>query len=238
MKNCKPTVFWGVAVLGAILFALSLVFETSLTISLMPPTLRALRTAAAGAAVLGAVCALYLTLKRKSERKHAEEEKKEQAQTKRVSRQYADDNLNPENIRRQFDRLQGTNPGEKPLIDRSVLQMDRIDGFQERLNNLLSANQAEYLRDTVDALDIAEEKMCRNYRKLINMLLILEDGKTFGEEGRKQALGYLDENDRILEKTRKLLKLAADMINQRGGGNSRDQLDAWIQSMQESLEEK
>ena len=238
MKNKKPYIFWGLAAVGVILLLISVIFESSLLISLLPPGLRTLRGAAAVLAVGGAGAALLLTLKAKQAARKAADEQKAREQARRVSRGYADDNLNPENIRRQFDRLLVANPGEKALIDRSLRQMDRIDGFQERLNNLLSANQADYLRDTVAALDGVEEKMCRNYRKLINMLLILEDGKTFGEEGRKQATAYLDENDKALEKTRKLLKLAADMINQRGGGNSRDQLDAWIQSMQESLEEK
>ena len=55
-----------------------------------------------------------------------------------------------------------------------MVQLDRMDQYQARLKELLALNDALSLKDTEDVLDQVEQYLCKNMRKAINYLNILD----------------------------------------------------------------
>ena len=81
---------------------------------------------------------------------------------------YAQDSLNPEKTRVRFEQLRKNNPSLGDIIDKCIIQMDKMDSFQSRQQSLLDANEAVYLLDTVEVIRESERRMCRNFRNKNN----------------------------------------------------------------------
>ncbi len=152
--------------------------------------------------------------------------------------EYAKDSLNPEKTRIRFEQLRRNNPALSNLIDRCLEQMDTIDRYQMRHKSLLDANEAIYLEDTIEVIDGSEQRMCRNFRNIINCCILVENTNE-GEEALDQEIirSSLAENEEELKAVQTLLKYSVAYINNynRNGVSDRRELDAWLKIMKDSM---
>ena len=54
--------------------------------------------------------------------------------------------------------------------------MEAMDGYQEKLSRLLENNGATELEDTQDVLKKAEQYICKEIRKVINLVNVSDEG--------------------------------------------------------------
>lgn len=239
----------GLLILGIILTALGLAgagllsaANSAMIVALGVRVLSALRTISfIAAGVGGTTLALgaYSTIRKSAEasqavKRIADFRRKDQEQFE----EYAKDSLNPEKTRMRFEQLRRNNPALNNLIDRCLIQMDAIDSYQARHKSLLDANEAIYLADTVEVIDGSEQRMCRNFRDIINCCILIENTDK-GEEALDHALidSALADNEDELESVNTLLKYSVAYINNynRNGVSDRRELDAWLKIMKDSM---
>lgn len=239
----------GLLILGILITALGLagagLFSTAssaMIVALGTPMLSALTvtsfvTAGVGAAALGA--GAYMSIKNNVDKmtvvRRLEDYRKQDQQQ---FTEYAKDSLNPEKTRVRFEQLRRNNPSLSNLIDRCMEQMDTIDRYQMRHKSLLDANEAIYLEDTIEVIDGSEQRMCRNFRNIINCCILVENTNE-GEEALDQEIirSSLAENEEELKAVQTLLKYSVAYINNynRNGVSDRRELDAWLKIMKDSM---
>ncbi|MBQ2605120.1 MAG: hypothetical protein VZR27_07025 [Acutalibacteraceae bacterium] len=151
---------------------------------------------------------------------------------------YAQDSLNPEKTRVRFEQLRKNNPSLGDIIDKCIIQMDKMDSFQSRQQSLLDANEAVYLLDTVEVIRESERRMCRNFRNIINCCILVEDSTSDVSELDYDVIdSSLNDNEEELKSVSTLLKYSVTYINNynRNGVKDRSELDAWLKVMKESI---
>ncbi len=189
----------------------------------------------AGALGLGAYKAIRQSADESSVKRRLENFRKQDQQQ---FTDYAKDSLNPEKTRMRFEQLRRNNPALSDLIDRCIAQMDKIDSYQARHKSLLDANEAIYLEDTIEVIDDTEQRMCRNFRNIINCCILVEHSGE-GEEALDQEIiaSSLNDNEDELEAVNTLLKYSVAYINNynRNGVSDRRELDAWLKIMKDSM---
>lgn len=151
---------------------------------------------------------------------------------------YAKDSLNPEKTRVRFEQLRKNNPSLGDIIDKCIIQMDKMDSFQSRQQSLLDANEAVYLLDTVEVIRESERRMCRNFRNIINCCILVEDSTSDVSELDYDVIdSSLNDNEEELKSVSTLLKYSVTYINNynRNGVKDRSELDAWLKVMKESI---
>ncbi len=95
--------------------------------------------------------------------------------------------------------------------------MDDMDGYQARLKELLDRNGAEALRDTEEMLDKVEQHICRNVRKLINIMIVLDNGSANDRELMlTTARNCTDDNQKLLDSTRNFMMAVSQFLNTQG----------------------
>lgn len=154
---------------------------------------------------------------------------------------YETDSLNPEKVRVRLEQLREHNPHLFDLMTKCLEQKDAIDKFQTQLDRLIKANRALYLNDIPAVLDGAEERMCANFRDIINCCLLVEDnGKMISERNQEIVKGAIESNDDELGSVEILLDRSVAYINDynRKGISDRRELDAWIKTMEDKINEK
>lgn len=151
---------------------------------------------------------------------------------------YAKDSLNPTKTRARLEQLRRNNPQLSNLVDRCLEQMDRMDSCQSRQRNLIDANEAIYLEDTVEMLDQSEKRICRNIRNIINCCILVEDNSgSVNELDGTIINSSLAENEEELNTVATLLRCSVAYINNfnRNGVSDRSELDAWLRVMKASM---
>ena len=154
---------------------------------------------------------------------------------------YETDSLNPEKVRVRLEQLREHNSHLFDLMTKCLEQKDAIDKFQAQLDRLIKANRALYLNDIPAVLDGAEERMCANFRDIINCCLLVEDnGKMISERNQEIVEGAIKSNDDELGSVEILLDRSVAYINDynRKGISDRRELDAWIKTMEDKINEK
>lgn len=147
---------------------------------------------------------------------------------------YAKDSLNPVLARKRLLNLKEHNHNISETVDSCITQMDKMDHYQEKLQTLIDANEAIYLNDTISALDNAEKRMCKNYRSVINCLMLFEDGnETMTDFDENIIANAIKANDNELDTVGKLIRYAVNYINnyEQNGIEDRSELDAWLKIM-------
>ena len=88
--------------------------------------------------------------------------------------------LNPEHIKASLYEIsaQATDETVRKAVKTVIRTMNVMDDLQDKLKELLDNNGADALRDTEDILDDVEQHICRNVRKLINNVTILDMGSS------------------------------------------------------------
>ena len=244
MKKGKGLLIFGIilAALGlagaGILSAASSAMIVALGIrTLSTLTTISLITAGAGAAsiALGAYKGIRYSAEEKSTVRRLEDFRR---QDQEQFTEYAKDSLNPEKTRMRFEQLRRNNPSLSGLIDRCLIQMDTIDSYQARHKSLLDANEAIYLEDTIEVIDGSEQRMCRNFRNIINCCILVEHSGE-GEEALDRGIieSSLSDNAEELKSVDTLLKYSVAYINNynRNGVSDRRELDAWLKIMKDSM---
>lgn len=155
--------------------------------------------------------------------------------------EYEADALNPTKVRMRLLQLRSRNEHLRDLTRICIEQKDEIDMFQEQLDRLIQANEALYLKDLPAVLDSAEERMCANFRDIINCCILVEHSgqplSKYGEEIAKQAL---EANVEELRAVSELLNKSVKYINDynRKGISDRSELNAWIKAMEDKIDKK
>lgn len=239
-------------VLGAVLTALGIigttlryVFESAIIVALGIHALSSLTVIAGlvtgfglGNIVLSFVPAIKARLSEGKTKKLLKSKLTEEI--KSIS-EYESDSLNPEKIRTRLLQLQSRNANLKDIIVICISQKDEIDRYQEQLNRLIRANDALYLNDVPAVLDSAEERICANFRDIINCCILVEyDNTPLSEHSREIVVETLKSNKEELEAVRTLLDRSVAYINDynRKGISDRRELDAWIKTMEEKINKK
>ena len=235
---------WLLAILGGIGLAAGLVASSALIVAFGIRTFSALGVmsyvllAAGATAVIGGTIPL-IAQRFKAHNDDLLLENKRKEDTKKMS-EYAKDSLNPEKTRMRLEQLRQNNPKLNELVERCIVQMDKIDTLQARHRSLLDANEAIYLEDTVEVIDESERRMCQNFRNIINCCILVEDTDSGTEELDWGIIEKsLADNSEELSAVSTLLKYSVAYINNynRNGVKDRSELDAWLKIMKSSMEE-
>lgn len=172
-----------------------------------------------------------------AERRQRQEEKSRKQQQSQMMVDYMEDSDNPELTRKRLEQLRSEMPELTMLIEQCIQQMDKMDALQEKQSLLIATNDARYLRKTIEVFNNVEGRICRNFRNVIN-LCIAADGAA--DIDMKKVDRFLDDNEKKLEDTRRLLKASADWINQYEADereNDCREVENWIAIIRESLKE-
>ena len=148
--------------------------------------------------------------------------------------EYEADALNPTRLRSRNEHL-------RDLTRICIEQKDKRDMFQCQLDRLIQANEALYLKDLPAVLDSAEERMCANFRDIINCCILVEhNGQPLNEYGKEITKQALEANMEELKAVSELLNKSVKYINEynRKGVRDRSDLDAWIKIMERSTNKR
>ncbi len=154
---------------------------------------------------------------------------------------YEEDSLNPEKVRMRLVQLRDRNPYLRDLMEACIKQKDDIDRYQEQLDRLLKANKASYLDDVVGVLDNSEQRICANFRDIINCCLLVEhSGEDISTSNKEIVNESLKNNQEELEAVKVLLDRSVAYINDfnRKGIDDRRELDAWIKTMERKIDKE
>ena len=155
--------------------------------------------------------------------------------------EYEADALNPTRVRMRLLQLRSRNEHLRDLTRICIEQKDKIDMFQDQLDRLIQANEALYLKDLPAVLDSAEERMCANFRDIINCCILVEhNGQPLNEYGKEITKQALEANMEELKAVSELLNKSVKYINEynRKGVRDRSDLDAWIKIMERSTNKR
>ncbi len=95
--------------------------------------------------------------------------------------------------------------------------MDDMDGYQAKLKVLLDRNGAEALRDTEEVLDKVEQHICRNVRKLINIMTVMDSRNANDRDVMVQnANNCIEDNNKLLLSTRNFMVAVSQFLNSQG----------------------
>ncbi|MCR5774891.1 MAG: hypothetical protein K6G42_07385 [Lachnospiraceae bacterium] len=193
--------------------------------------------AAAGIGAAASAADLISTLS-KERKKNLEARAHEEIEVAEdVTEEYAKDASNPEITRKRLEQIRATAPGTSRIMNRCLEQMDRMDELQRRQLELMDANSATYLKDTVTTLDQVERELCLNYRSVVNQCIIA--GSDAGEDklDMSKVENSLGRNDKLLSQSKELLTVSADWVDKYNEKNDADRslLDNWIKVIQDTI---
>ncbi|MBQ1388995.1 MAG: hypothetical protein IIY78_05150 [Clostridia bacterium] len=155
--------------------------------------------------------------------------------------EYAHDSLNPEKTSARLIQLAENNPKLTELTNKCLDQLEKMDGYQKKHKSLLDANDAVYLRDTIEVINESERRMCRNMRNIINCCILVEDGSGGIEDLDADIISTaLSDNEDELNSVGTLLKYSVSYINNfnKNGVKDRSELDAWLKVTKAYLGDK
>ncbi len=105
----------------------------------------------------------------------------------------------------------------KKIIAMIYKNMDDMDGYQAKLKELLDNNGAEALRDTEDVLNKVEQHICRNVRKLINIMTILDPNNDNDHQMLLTTIqNCIEDNKALLESTKNFMMAVSQFLNSQG----------------------
>ena len=159
-------------IIGIALWMAAGIYRSELVVRYGIGVYRVIRGVLVSLAIIGGIlfaCEIVYDARidRERKRRAAEKQRAENAPAYRPT--------TPELIRKGLAKAQGEHPTFP--FDRCVMQMDRMDGFQERLHKLLTENDLKAFSYTEDILQDAENEMCGDIRAFLNYLIVLEDDR-------------------------------------------------------------
>ena len=117
--------------------------------------------------------------------------------------------------------------------------MERMDEYQSKLKSLLDTNGAEALRDTEDILTNAEQHICRNIRKLLNIMTVSSSGN---EEDVSLVISTAQkcgaDNNALLGTTKEFMVAVTQLLNAQGDDSSGiRELEAYKKAIASQIDE-
>lgn len=231
--------------IGGIGVGLGLMLKAAMIVALGIHAAKFLATIAGFAIGVGGISFLVSFMPQIKHKIRQEQENKllqaEISSEKERTTDYETDSLNPEKVRVRLEQLRDHNSHLFELMTKCLEQKDAIDKFQDQLSRVIKANRALYLNDIPAVLDGAEERMCANFRDVINCCLLVEDnGKMISERNREIVESAIKSNDDELEAVEVLLDRSVAYINDynRKGISDRRELNAWIKTMEDKINKK
>ena len=251
MKHNKLLTF--LMIIAAVLFAIVLAMRDTLIIHLGIVSYRTLLTAAGlifGVLLLLTVITAAAAGSRKS--KERREQKKAQQQLEEQQRRAKEleagqeaglsvrKKLDPEAIRAMLEKEKNSRWAIlEDEISACIVQMEKMNDYQAKLAGLLRLNDARSLQDTEDVLDQVEQYLCRNVRKALNYMNILDPASPEdAAAARKKLLACHDDNQQRLSQTQEFLVALTDFLNRQGDGNAEiDMLEIYRKTILDSIQE-
>ncbi len=117
--------------------------------------------------------------------------------------------------------------------------MIQMDDYQLRLKNLLDNNGADALRDTEEVLDRVEQHICRNVRKLLNIMTV-SSPKTKNDIDvvKLTATNCAEDNRRLLKTTKEFMVAITEFLNSQGdSGSSIGEIEVYKKALASQIEE-
>ena len=103
-------------------------------------------------------------------------------------------------------------------FNKLFIEMSTMDSYQDKLKLLLDKNGAEALRDTEDILNKVEQHLCRNVRKVINTMLVLDCNVPGDQKTAAEVMDTCAENnDKLLESTKNFMLSVSQALNNQDG---------------------
>jgi hypothetical protein len=177
----------------------------------------------AAAVVLGNLALLAAWLKRKR--------RASAAQVKLTFDQ--DKTQDPAEIRRELTRIAGERPQLEKSLSQGIDQLENIARKKERMREILERNELSLLSQASDALDGAEQTICRKLILVLNRALLCDPEEE--NVKRREAVyqqharfieTFLAENEDVLNRCEKLLAEIVRYVEEKKAG--RDTMDVQV----------
>lgn len=121
-------------------------------------------------------------------------------------------------------------------FDSVYYTMTAMDSYQARLKELLDNNGADTLRDTEDILDHAEQHICRNVRRFINSVTILDlSNPDDALSASNLAIECVSEDRKLLELTKNFLSSLVELLNRQDTGSCVNEIKMYREAIDEQL---
>ena len=146
--------------------------------------------------------------------------------------------LNAEHIKASLYEISATATDDnvRNAIKTVIRTMNVMDDLQDKLKELLDNNGADALRDTEDILDDVEQHICRNVRKLINNITILDMGSSRDKEKIiSDAIKCGEENQKLLKLTKDFMTSLVEFLNRQGDSSSEEEIQMYKDALTEQL---
>jgi cobalamin-dependent methionine synthase I len=114
-----------------------------------------------------------------------------------------------------------------------------MDSYQERLSRLLQTNDVHTLSDTEEILDRVEQYICRNVRKVLNYMEVVDPSSPEDVElVRTKFSTCCSDNQDQLKQTQEFIIALTDFINQQGDSdNDLSMLEVYKNTILDSIQE-
>ena len=119
------------------------------------------------------------------------------------------------------------------------IQLDMMDGQQEKLSHLIENNGADSLSNTKDMLDKVEQYMCKSVRKVINYMDVANASDAADVSRVREKINEcLTDLQQQIRQVQEFLFALADFLNTQGDGdNSMQMLDIYKETILDSIRE-
>ncbi len=117
--------------------------------------------------------------------------------------------------------------------------MIQMDDYQLRLKNLLDSNGADALRDTEEVLDRVEQHICRNVRKLLNIMTVSSPNtKNDLDVVELTAKNCAEDNNKLLKTTKEFIVAVTEFLNSQGdSGSGINEIEVYKKALTTQIEE-
>ncbi len=139
----------------------------------------------------------------------------------------------PAAIRGELTRFMTARPQLRELLQQGLDQLDSIARTKEKMREILERNQLSQLDQAAQALDSAEQTLCRKLVLMLNRALLCdpeEENARRREQVFQQHVQYmrtfLGENENVLNRCEKLLSETVRYVEEKKAG--RDTMDLQI----------
>lgn len=139
----------------------------------------------------------------------------------------------PEKICQELTRFITERPQLEPLLQQGLDQLENIARKKEKMNEILERNEISLLSEASDALNDAEQTLCRKLILVLNRALLCDPEEenvrrkeeVYAEHARYMQT-FLSENEDVLNRCEKLLAETVRYVEEKKAG--RDTMDLQI----------
>ena len=148
------------------------------------------------------------------------------------------DQLVPERMQSLLKEQRGQWPDFTGEINQCIMQMIQMDDYQKKLDELLVRNDAAALSETGDVLNKVEQYLCRNVRKVLNVMQISSQNDQSARLGVRDALlKCAESNGESLHSVQEFLFALTEYLNRQGeDGNEMATLNLYRNEIMKTIQ--